>query len=126
MDRVTQDGPVALLHCAIGIYGVVAYEVGLRTREIAIRMAIGAQPSSVLRMVLGEAAVVTAAGALLGLGGSFLLRRSIESQLYQVRTSDPIVLSAVAGMLLLVAIIACALPARRAMATNPSVALAGR
>jgi putative ABC transport system permease protein len=115
---------VALVLCAIGIYGVLAFEVRLRTREIAIRMAVGAEPSSILRMVLGEGAVLVAAGALAGLGGSFLLRRSIESQLYQVRATDPVVLSAVAGLLLLVATLACALPARRAMSTNPSVALA--
>ena len=114
---------VALVLCAIGIYGVLSYEVGLRTREIAIRMAIGAEPSSILKMVLGEGAVLVIAGALAGLGGAFLLRRSIESQLYQVQSTDPLVLSSVAGLLLLVAILACALPARRAMATNPNVAL---
>jgi predicted permease len=115
---------VALVLCAIGIYGLLAFEVRLRTREIAIRMAVGAEPSNILRMVLGEGAVLVAVGALAGLAGSFLLRRSIESQLYQVRATDPVVLSAVAGLLLLVATLACALPARRAMATNPSAALA--
>jgi len=114
---------VALVLCAIGIYGVLSYDVGLRTREIAIRMAVGAEPSSILGMVLREGAVLVAAGALAGLGGSFLLRRSIESQLYQVHAMDPVVFSAVAGLLLLVATLACALPARRAMSTNPSVAL---
>jgi putative ABC transport system permease protein len=114
---------VALTLCAIGIYGVLSYEVRLRTREIAIRMAVGAEPSNILRMVLGEGAVLVAAGTLAGLGGAFLLRRSIESQLYEVQAMDPVVFSAVAGLLLLVATLACALPARRAMSTNPSVAL---
>jgi len=117
---------MALVLCAIGIYGVLAYDVRLRTREIAIRIAVGAAPLRILGMVLREGAVLVSAGALAGLAGSFLLRRSIESQLYQVQVTDPIVFGAVAGLLLLVATLACALPARRAMSTNPSVALSGQ
>jgi len=115
---------VALLLCAIGIYGALSYEVRLRTREIGIRMALGADPRRILGMVLSEGAVVVAAGTLLGLGGSLLLRTSIESHLYQVRATDPVVLGAVAGVLLLVAGLACTLPARRAASTNPTNALA--
>jgi len=115
---------VALVLCAIGIYGVLAYEVRLRTREIAIRMAVGAEPSSILKLVLGEGAILVVTGALVGFGGSFLLRRSIESQLYGVEPTDPAVVIAVAGLLLFVATVAGALPARRAMLTNPNVTLA--
>ncbi len=117
---------VALVLCAIGIYGVLAYDVRQRRREIAVRLALGADPRRILKMVLSEGAIVVSAGALAGLAGSFLLRRSIESQLYQVQATDPVVLGAAAGVLLVVAALACALPARRAMGTNPNAALAER
>jgi len=115
---------VALLLSALGIYGVLAYEVRQRTREIAIRMALGADRAAILGMVLREGTVVVSAGVLLGLGGAFVLRRSFESQLYEVRAMDPVVVSSVAMVLLIVAIVACALPARRAVSTNPTMALA--
>jgi len=87
-------------------------------------MAVGAEPSSILKLVLGEGAILVVTGALVGFGGSFLLRRSIESQLYGVEPTDPAVVIAVAGLLLFVATVAGALPARRAMLTNPNVTLA--
>jgi putative ABC transport system permease protein len=115
---------VALVLSALGIYGVLAYEVRQRTREIAIRMALGADRPAILGMVLREGGVVVAAGVLLGLGGAFVLQRSFESQLYEVGAMDPVVVSSVAMVLLVVAIVACALPALRAASTNPTMALA--
>jgi ABC-type antimicrobial peptide transport system permease subunit len=102
----------------------MAYEVRQRTREIAIRMALGARRAAILRMVLREGALVTASGVLLGLGGTFLLRRSVESQLYEVGAMDPLVMSVVGLVLIVVAILACALPAGRAASTHPAMALA--
>jgi predicted permease len=115
---------VALVLCAIGIYGVLAYDVRQRTREIAIRMALGADRKAILSLVVREGAVVVAAGALLGVVGMFLLRRSFESQLYEVSPLDPVVASAVAIVLAVVAVCASALPARRAASTPPNMALA--
>ena len=115
---------VAIVLCAIGIYGVLAYDVRQRTREIAIRMALGADRASILGMVFSEGAMIVTAGVLLGLSGSFVLRRSIESQLYEVGAMDPGVLIRVAMVLFVVATLACALPARRAVSTNPTTALA--
>jgi predicted permease len=114
---------VALILCAIGIYGVLSFEVRLRTREIAIRMALGADRASILRLVFNEAAMVVTAGAAIGMAAAFLLRRAIESQLYEIRLMDPLVVSVVSAVLVLAAALSCALPARRALAMNPSVAL---
>lgn len=114
---------VALMLCAVGIYGVLAYEVRQRTREIAIRMALGADAAAILRLVFVESAAVVAAGAVLGAGGVLLLRRAFESQLYEVSPLDPVVVSAVATVLLVVASLASALPARRAASTHPNTAL---
>jgi len=117
---------VALFLAAIGIYGVLAYQVSQRTREIGIRMALGAATSSIFSMVLGEGAVIVAIGAVLGLGGAFLLRTTLQSQLYEVQAMDPLVVAMVAALLLVVALVACLLPARKAARTDPVVALAIR
>ena len=98
-------------------------EVRQRTREIAIRMALGADAAAILRLVFVESVVVVAAGAVLGAGGVWLLRRAFESQLYKVSPLDPVVVSAVATVLLVVASLASALPARRAASTHPNTAL---
>jgi ABC-type antimicrobial peptide transport system permease subunit len=115
---------VALVLCAIGIYGVLAYDVRQRTKEIAIRMTLGADRTGILILILREGAAVVAAGALLGVTGMFLLRRSFESQLYEVSPLDPVVASTVAAVLIVVAILASALPARHAASTHPNLALA--
>src|SRR5258705_5907406 len=115
---------VALLLSGIGIYGVLAYDVRQRTREIAIRIALGADRPTIVGMVVGQAATVIASGVMLGLAGTFLLRRTVESQLYEVGVMDPVVVSCVGGVLLVVVILACTLPARRAASTNPTNALA--
>jgi len=117
---------VALFLAAIGIYGVLAYQVGQRTREIGIRMALGAASSSIFGMVVREGAAIVTVGAALGLAGAFLLRRTLQAQLYEVGAMDPVVLSSVGAVLLLVALAACLLPARRAARTDPAITLTGQ
>jgi predicted permease len=114
---------VALFLAAIGIYGVLAYQVSQRTREIGIRMALGSDARRIFRLVLSEGAVLLGAGLTLGLAGAFLVRRAMQSQLYGVGAMDPVVLSVVAGLLALVALAACTVPARRAARIDPVIAL---
>ncbi|HZN04759.1 MAG TPA: ABC transporter permease [Candidatus Polarisedimenticolia bacterium] len=116
-------GAVALFLSALGIYGVLAYLVTQRTREIAIRLALGSSAGGIFRLVLREGAWLSAAGFLLGIAGAAALRKGIESQLFGVSPSDPMVLAAVTVGLALVAIAACALPARRATRIDPILAL---
>jgi predicted permease len=123
MLLATGFAAVALLLSALGIYGVLAYQVRQRTREIGIRMALGAEQSSIFRMVAGEGGVIVGAGLATGLGVMLLLRAAIESQLFEVRFFDPLVLASVAGALTAVALVACLLPARRAARTDPVSAL---
>ena len=114
---------VALFLAAIGIYGVLAYQVAQRRREIGIRMALGAGAPRIFGLVIGEGALIVGIGSALGLAGAFFLRRAIESQLYQVGAMDPRVLGIVAVVLMAAALIACVLPARRASKTDPVIAL---
>jgi putative ABC transport system permease protein len=113
----------ALLLAAIGVYGVIAYSVAQRTQEFGIRMALGAQPSDVLRLVVGKGAALGAAGVALGLVASLLLTRTLERFLFQVKTTDAPTLVTVAAVLGLVAIFAGYLPARRAVRVDPTIAL---
>jgi predicted permease len=117
---------VALFLAAIGIYGVLAYQVNQRAREIGIRMALGAATTSIFGMVLREGAAIVIAGGLLGLAGAFLLRQTLQSQLYEVGATDPTVIATVAALLLLVALAAILLPARRAARVDPVHALTGQ
>jgi predicted permease len=114
---------VALFLAGIGIYGVLAYQVSQRRREIGIRMALGAANGSIFTLVLREGALIVAFGAAFGLTGAFLLRQTIQAQLYEVGAMEPGVVAAVAGVLIAVAMIACLLPARRAAKTDPMIAL---
>jgi predicted permease len=114
---------VALLLAAIGIYGMLAYQVGQRTREIGIRMALGAATTSIFGMVLREGAAIVSVGVALGMAGALLLRRTLQSQLYEISAMNPTVVASVAGVLLVVALTACWLPARKAARTDPAVAL---
>lgn len=116
-------GAVALFLSAIGIYGVLAYLVTQRTREIAIRLALGSSAGGVFKLVLREGVILSAAGFVLGLGGAVILRRAVQSQLFGISASDPMVLATVTVGLGLVAMAACALPARRATRIDPILAL---
>jgi predicted permease len=113
----------ALLLAAVGIYGVLAFQVNQRSREIGIRIALGAATSSIFAMVLREGAAMVVAGTALGLIGAFLLRQTLQSQLYEIGAMDPGVIVAVAALLALVALAAILLPARRAAQTDPVHAL---
>ena len=114
---------VALFLAAIGIYGVLAYQVSQRRREIGIRMALGAASASIFSLVLREGGVIVGAGAALGLAGAFLLRQTLQGQLYETGAMEPTVIAAVAALLIGVALVACVLPARRAARTDPLIAL---
>jgi len=114
---------VALFLSAIGIYGVLAYQVSQRRREIGIRMALGAGAPRIFGLVMGEGALIVGIGAAVGLAGAFLVRRALESQLYGVGAMEPAVVALVAGLLVAVALTACLVPARRAAKTDPVIAL---
>jgi putative ABC transport system permease protein len=116
---------LALALAAIGIYGVISYGVGQRQREIGIRMALGARPGDVQRNVLGESAKLAAAGSVVGIAGALLLTRYLQTLLYEVSATDPVVIALAACALGAVAIAAAWLPARRATRVDPAVALRG-
>lgn len=116
-------GAMALVLGLIGIYGLISYTVSQRQREIGIRLALGAQNTNVLRMVLGHAAKMALAGVAIGMGAAFALTRLMTSLLFGVTAHDPMTFAAVAVLLVLVALLACYVPARRAMRVDPMVAL---
>jgi predicted permease len=117
-------GVVALLLSAVGLYGVLAYLVTLRAKEIGIRIALGSSGRAIFDLVLREGLLLVGAGFLLGGAGAILLRRSLESQLFGVRAGDPLIVAGAALLLAAVALLACALPARRAARIDPMVVLA--
>jgi ABC-type antimicrobial peptide transport system permease subunit len=114
---------VALALSCIGIYGVISYLVGERTREIGVRMALGAQRSDVLRLILGQGAKMALLGVVLGVILALGLTRLMSSQLFGVTAHDPLTFAAVAVLLVVVALAACYLPARRAASVDPLQAL---
>jgi putative ABC transport system permease protein len=114
---------LALLLAAAGIYGVMAFAVSTRTHEIGIRLALGANPRGVMRLVLGQGARLTLAGIVIGLLAALALTRAMASLLFHVRATDPMTYGGVAILLVLVALAACYIPARRAMRVDPMVAL---
>jgi putative ABC transport system permease protein len=113
----------ALFLAALGLFGVVSYAVGQRTRELAIRLALGARRGELVRMVLGDAVFLAAIGVALGLAGALALSRTIAAMLFSLSATDPVTLGAVALLLLGTAILAGYLPARRATTIDPVVAL---
>jgi putative ABC transport system permease protein len=116
---------VALLLAAAGLYAVISHSVVERAHEIAIRMALGAQPSRVLRLVVGQGLKLTGLGLLLGWGGALALTRLMASLLFGVSATDPATFAGVAALLTGVALLAAYLPARRAASADPVVALRG-
>jgi len=116
-------GGVALFLATLGIYGVLAYLVAQRTREIGIRVALGSTRANILRLVLREGLQLVVVGLLLGIVGAVSMQKAIASEIYGVRPLDPLVLASVMALLAIVALAACAVPARRAMRVDPIVAL---
>ena len=116
-------GAMALVLGIIGIYGVISYSVSQRRREFGIRVALGARPGNVLKMVLRQGVKMALAGVVIGFGGAFALTRLMTSLLFGVAARDPATFVAMAALLVLVALLACYLPARRAMRVDPMVAL---
>jgi ABC-type antimicrobial peptide transport system permease subunit len=114
---------LAVVLACVGIYGVVSYLVGERTHEIGLRVALGAQRSDVMRLVLGEGAKMALAGVVAGLAAAFGLTRLMANQLFGVTPHDPLTYAAVAVLLMLVALFACFVPARRAVRLDPLAAL---
>lgn len=115
----------ALLLATAGVFGVLAYSVAQRTREIGVRLALGASTGDILRMVIGQGLITTAIGTAIGLAGSLLLTRTMSSLLFEVSPYDPVTIVGVALLVMLVATLASYIPARRATRVDPMVALRG-
>jgi putative ABC transport system permease protein len=114
---------VALALASIGIYGVMAYSVSERTREIGIRVALGAQRRDVLKLVVARGMTLTMIGAGIGLGVALALTRLMQTLLFEVSATDPLTFVTLAVLLSVVALVACYLPARRATKVDPMIAL---
>jgi ABC-type antimicrobial peptide transport system permease subunit len=115
--------PVALILAGVGIYGVVAYTTALRSREIGVRLALGAQSKDVLKLIIGQGMRLALAGLLLGLGGALSLTRVMKTLLFGISATDPLTFAVIALLLMVVALVACWLPARRATKVDPMNAL---
>ena len=113
----------AMVLAAVGLYGVMSYLVTQRTREIGVRLALGALPRRVLALVIGRGMALAVSGAIIGVAGAVALTRVLAGQLFEVKPVDPLIFGAVTALLLLVALLASWLPARRAMRVDPMVAL---
>ncbi len=114
---------LALMLAAIGIYGVLSYSVSQQTRDIGVRLALGAQPRDILRLVLRHGLALTLLGVAVGLAGSWTLTRLMSGVLYGVAAADPLTFTSIAGLLTSVALVACWIPARRATKVDPMIAL---
>jgi putative ABC transport system permease protein len=120
---LTVFAAVAAIVAAVGVYGVLAYSVQQRRRELGVRMALGATAGTLLRLVLREGVTLAGAGLVLGLAGALALGRALTSLLYGVSATDPATLAAIAGVAALAALVACLVPAIRAMRVDPTIAL---
>jgi len=114
---------VALVLAVVGIYGVISYWVTQRTREMGIRVALGARRNDILAVVLGDGLRLTIMGIAAGLLGAFAATRALQTMLFNVHATDPATFAALATLLLLVGLLACYIPARRATQVDPMVAL---
>jgi putative ABC transport system permease protein len=123
MLLVALFGAFAVVLAAVGMYGVISYSVAQRTQEIGIRMALGAERRDVFRMILGQGARFAMLGVAIGIGGALVLTPLMTSFLYGVRPTDPLTYIFVSVFLIAVALLACYIPARRAMRLNPTIAL---
>jgi putative ABC transport system permease protein len=123
MALLAMFGAIALMLAAVGIYGVMAYSVAQRAREIAVRAALGATAHEVLGLVMGRSAVMALGGVLLGLAGTVALRTIVQSHLYEISALDPVVLATIPPALVVVALLASFVPARRASRIDPVVML---
>jgi putative ABC transport system permease protein len=123
MEIVALFALTALFLATLGIYGVISYMVSERTHEIGIRLALGAQRRNILRAVLRQGLGLAIAGAAVGLIGALIVSRLMAGLLYGVRPTDPLTFAGVAVLLVVVALFACYIPARRAIRVDPMVAL---
>jgi ABC-type antimicrobial peptide transport system permease subunit len=114
---------LALIVACVGIYGLLSYQVSRRTHEIGVRLALGAQRGDVLRLVIRRGAILAVLGAVIGIAAALAVTRYLQSFLFGVKPSDPLTIIAVAFGLIAVALLASYIPARRAMKTDPMVAL---
>ena len=112
-----------MVMAAVGVFGVMSYTVNLRAREMGIRMALGARPSAVQRMVVADGMRQAAIGVALGIAGAIWLTRAMTSMLFEVRPGDPLTVAAAGVLLLVTAALACYVPARRATRVDPLIVL---
>jgi ABC-type antimicrobial peptide transport system permease subunit len=114
---------LALLLAAVGIYGTMSVYVGSRTKEFGIRLALGAQPTAMVWSVLRQGLMLTSAGVGIGIAGALALTQTIKSLLFEVSTTDPVIFAAIPLLLVMVALAACYIPARRSARIDPLKAL---
>jgi ABC-type antimicrobial peptide transport system permease subunit len=119
-------GALALILASLGLYGVTSYAVSQRKREIGVRMALGADSARIIRTVVGGPLLETIVGLLIGIPLALLVGRAINTQLYGVSSQDPLVIATAVSVLVVTALIAAAIPARRAASLDPATTLRGQ